>query len=172
MADLRDHACVVQYTSVLDSLHGVSWGPPGENGFHVLRDFMGEKLSGGETVGCGFDPKWLDCIILRSTLARSIVAYLESVPWASLTAAGLCEMDTSFCTAMHACRVLGRLLIGALSQAGRSSLRGALLLTQVFHHPLFLADVCRISVITGATFACIPFQSTHSVIHQFDRYSR
>ena len=155
MADLRD--LVVQYTSFLDSLHGVSWSPLKENAFHELHDFMGDQLSGGEAVGCGFDTEWLDCIILRSTLATSIVAYLESVPWASLTAAGLCEIDTSFLTAMQACHIFGRLVAGALSEAGRSSLRGALLLTQVFHHLPSLAHLDWVSVIAGATFACLHF---------------
>ena len=170
MADLRD--LVVQYTSFLDSLHGVSWSPLVENAYHELHKIMCDQLSGGEAVGCGFDTEWLDCIILRSTLATSIVAYLDSVPWASLTAAGLCEIDTSFRTAMQACHVLESLLTGAVSKAGRSSLRGALLLKQVFYHPPFPAHICWNGVISGVTFACIPFQYIHSVIHQLDRYSR
>ena len=150
--------------SFLDSLHGVSWSPL-ENCFPELDKFMGDQISGDEA-------EWLDCIIFQSTLATSIVAYLESVPWASLTAAGLCEVDTSFLTAMQACHILGQLFAGALSKAGRSSLRGALLLTQVLHHLPLPAHFCRNGVIAGVTFACIPFQYIHSVIHQLDRYLR
>ena len=159
MADLRN--LVVQHTRFLDSTHGVSWSPLEENAFRELQKFMGDQLSGGGALMSVFDTEWLDCIILRSTLATSIVAYLESVPWASLTAAGLCEIDTSFRMAMQACHVLERLLVGALSEAGRSSRRIALLLTQVFHHLPSLAHLCRISVIAGAkTFAYISRVST------------
>ena len=134
MADLRE--IVVQYTSFLDSLHGASWSPLVDDTYQKLGAMMDDRLSGDRALGCAPDTEWLDCIILRSTLATSIVAYLESVPWESLTAAGLCELDTSFLTAMQACLILGRLLDDAFSEAGGSSPTGTLLLTQVSHHPL------------------------------------
>ena len=134
MADLRDR--VVQYMSFLDSLHGVSWSPLKSSGYFELHQLMDDQVSGDRALGCGPDTEWLDCIILQSTLATSIVAYLEIVPWESLTPAGLCELDTSFLTVLQACDILRRLLNGALSEAGRSSLRVTLLVKQVYHHPL------------------------------------
>ena len=155
MSDLRDH--VVQYMSFLDSAHGVSWSPLIERGFFELHQFMDDQISGDEGLGCDPDTEWLDCIILRSTLATSIVAYLESVPWESLTPAGLCNRDSSFRTVHQVCDIFGRLLDGAISEDCRSSLRGALLVKQVFHHPIFLSHLRRISVITGVMFPSKPF---------------
>ena len=114
MADLREdvhtlHHHLVQYTSFLDSLHGVSWSPLVDDTYGELKALMDYRLSGDRALG------WLVCIddiTLRSTLATSIVAYLESVLWASLTAAGLYKLDTSFNTVLQACDILGRLLAG------------------------------------------------------------
>ena len=169
MADLRDHA--VQYKSFLDSLHGVSCSPLTASGFFELHHFMGDQISGDEGLGCGPDTEWLDCIILQSTLATSIVAYLESVPWESLTPDGLCELDTSFLLVLQACDILGKLLTGAVSDAGRSSLRGALLVKQVYHHPLSLSYHHKISVITGVMLLCVQFQNIHSAILQMNSHS-
>ena len=154
MADLRED--VVQYMSFLESLHGVSCSPPAVDALRELYGLVDDQDLSDRILGSAPDTEWLDCIILKSTLATSIVAYLESVPWASLTPDGLCEPNGCFRTVLQACNILGLLLAGALSAVGGSSLRVTLLVKQVYHHLLSLSHLHRIIVIAGVMFTCIP----------------
>lgn len=101
--------------------------------------------------GINVDYNAFEPIILQTTLAASLVAYLERIPWDEVTCQMLCDMqDAARSCVGTCCELLGILVSAAVSctESDRSSQVPALLLRQV-HRPLGVDH----------TFSAIPLQS-------------
>lgn len=92
-----------RYQRALDSPNGPNWSGAAKTAFNTLHRAM-KAARGADTHDLEPFNRALRPIILQTTLATLIVAYLERIPWASLTPQILCGQP--FSAAPDAAKIL------------------------------------------------------------------
>lgn len=136
MAQLYELA--LRYQQALDGLHGSISSVEADAAGRGLHHAMSDMVKGADSSGASAPearPSFAP-IVLRTTLASSIVAYVESIPWAQVTPQMLHEAEPGHLSALEvASRVFQLLFANAIladSISMASSPVAALLLRQVW----------------------------------------